>query len=542
MMRGTNEEKRWNVLWQQLQSRVGKVELVPSLWYGLALITVTALYFGSGRLGLSLGAVSGFAALIWLPSGLSVAALFLWGFRLWPAVTLGAFFVNLFTGAPWPVAVGISIGNTLEAVVTTALLKREKVRPNLESQYDVLVLALLAAPIGATISATVGVGSLWVGRVIVWPSVFATWGAWWLGDMISLLLLTPLLLTWSTLPQGRTSHKRLLELGIISMLVLGVGLYVFLGALHAAQKGYTITYLVFPPLIWAALRFGPRGATGALAVLSGIAVVGTVEDNSPFSSRDLSTELLSLQFFMGTTAVTILMMAAVMTERNILEQRKDEFIGMASHELRTPLTSLQGYAQLLHRQLAGMEQPRTLHALTTMETQIRRISQLITDLLDLSKIQTGKLTFREEAVDVDALVREVVEQLQQTSTRHKLVIDGSAPGIISGDRERLGQVLSNLLTNAIKYSPQAEQVIVRLAATREGLTVGVQDFGIGIPKGELERVFEQFYRIAKHERTATGLGIGLSIAYKIIEHHGGRLWVESVEGRGSTFSFWLPWQ
>jgi signal transduction histidine kinase len=230
-----------------------------------------------------------------------------------------------------------------------------------------------------------------------------------------------------------------------------------------------------------------------------------------------------------------------MAERCALEQRKDEFISMASHELRTPLTCLQGYTQLLHRQLAGSDHPRALHALATMETQTKRLSRLIADLLDLSKIQAGKLTFAEETVDMDTLVHEVAEQVQQTSQEHQITIEGNTSGTIVGDRERLGQVLGNLLTNAIKYSPEAERIIIRLTSTAEYLTVSVQDFGIGIPTREQEKIFERFYRVAgRHRQTAAGLGIGLTIAHQIIEHYKGKLWVESVEGQGSTFSFSLP--
>jgi integral membrane sensor domain MASE1 len=121
-----------------------------------------------------------------------VAALFLWGSGLWPGITLGAFLVNLFMGAPLLVAVGMGVGNTLEALVCTALLKRHKVRPALDSLHDVLILVLLAVPIGALVSATLGVGSLWLGGVIIWSSVPVTWSTWWLGDMISLLLVTPI--------------------------------------------------------------------------------------------------------------------------------------------------------------------------------------------------------------------------------------------------------------------------------------------------------------------------------------------------------------
>ena len=145
-----------------------------------------------------------------------------------------------------------------------------------------------------------------------------------------------------------------------------------------------------------------------------------------------------------------------------------------------------------------------------------------------------------EAVDVDELVREVVENLQPTTT-HRLLIEGVTQLIISGDRYRLGQVLMNLLTNAIKYSPQAEMVVVSVVQTRDTLTVSVQDFGIGIAQSHQEKLFERFYRVySEKDQTYPGLGIGLYIAHEIVQRHGGKMWVDSVEGKGSTFSFSLP--
>jgi len=434
------------------------------------------------------------------------------------------------------------VGNTLEALVCTALLKRKEVRPALESLHDVLVLVLLAAPISALISATLGVGSLSLGRVIVWSAAPVTWSTWWLGDMTSLVLVTPLLLTWSMWPQATPSRNRPIELGLLSVSVLVVGLFVFLGLLHPTHWEYPVTHLVFPVLIWVALRFGPRGATAVLATFAALAIVGTIHGVSPFSTGSLWLRLLSLQSFMGITAATTLILAATVAERHALEQRKDEFISLASHELRTPLACMLGYTQLLQSKFAGSDHSSALRTLAIIETQAEKLSRLIADLLDLSKIKAGKLTFREESVDVDALVRQVAEQLQQSSTQHQISIEGSAPGTIIGDRERLGQVLNNLLTNAMKYSPQAEQIIVHLSSTDEGLTVSVQDFGIGIPTTEQEKVFERFYRAPGEQmRTAGGLGIGLFIAHQIIEHYKGKLWVESVEGQGATFSFSLPW-
>ncbi len=505
------------------------------------ILALFAIYFATARLGLSIDAVSRFATLVWLPSGIAVAALLLFGYRLWPGIILGAFLVNLFNGAPPFVALGIGIGNTLEALVATYLLKRNGFSLALDRLRDVLVLVLLAIPLSAMISATIGVSSLFLGKVIAFASYYPTWRAWWIGDMVSILMVTPFLLIWSTWPHGKVSGKRFAEIGILAVFVLAVGLIVFLGLLETDQRSYSMTYLVFPPLIWASLRFGPRGAISAIFALSILAIIGTVQGVASFSTGRLSQSLFFLQSFMGIIAVTTMILAAVMAERRELEQRKDEFIRMASHELKTPLTSLQGYTELLHKKFAGLGNQEVLLYLSRMVTQIGKLSKLIADMLDISKIQAGKLAFAEEAVDVDELVREVVENLLHTTAQHQISIEGRAQQEIVGDKERLGQVLINLITNAMKYSPRAERIIVHLTHTDETLTVSVQDFGIGIPKAHQEKVFEQFYRVgSSQDRTYPGLGIGLYIAHQIIKRHGGKMWVESVEGQGSIFFFSLP--
>jgi signal transduction histidine kinase len=505
------------------------------------IVILFAIYFGTARFGLSLDAISRFATLVWFPSGLAVAALLLFGYRLWPGILIGAFLVNLFNGAPLFVALGIGIGNTLEALVGTYLLKRNKVSYTVDHLRDVLVLVLLAIPLSSLISATFGASSLLLGKVIAFSAYYPTWSAWWIGDMISILILTPFILTWSTWPRGKVSAKRMAEMCILTVFVLAVGLIVFLGLLHPDQRSYSLTYLVFPPLIWAALRFSPRGVLAAILALSTFAIIGTIQGLSSFSMSGPGDGLVLLQSFMGIIAITSLILAAVMAERRELALRKDEFISMAGHELRTPLTSLQGYTELLHRKFAQQGNQEAQSYLAKMAMQINRLSRLIDDLLDISKIQAGKITFAEEAVDVDALVNEVVENLQQTASQHQISIEGRAQREIVGDRERLGQVVINLITNAIKYSPGAERITVHLACTPDTLTVSVQDFGIGIPKAQQEKVFERFYRVYSDQtRTSSGLGIGLYIAHQIIEQHNGKMWVESVEGQGSTFSFSLP--
>lgn len=227
-------------------------------------------------------------------------------------------------------------------------------------------------------------------------------------------------------------------------------------------------------------------------------------------------------------------------EQKELEQRKDDFISMASHELKTPLTVLTIYTQLLRERFKAEDRQDVVLQLSKINDQINNLSRLVVDLLDVSRMQADKLELVQESVDIDELVREVIESLQPTTT-HQLLIEGEVHRTITGDRNRLMQVLMNVLTNAIKYSPRADSVVTRVTHTDNALTVSVQDFGIGIARSHQPRLFERFYRVSGEKgQTYPGLGLGLYIAYEIIQRHGGKMWVESVEGQGSTFSFSLP--
>jgi PAS domain S-box-containing protein len=227
--------------------------------------------------------------------------------------------------------------------------------------------------------------------------------------------------------------------------------------------------------------------------------------------------------------------------RKELEQRKDNFISMASHELRNPLTALKLQTTLLRRQLARQDILDRVSALTSMETQINRINRLVEELLDVSKIQAGRLEYIWGPVDLDALLREIAEPLQQTSPGHRILLQGSVGTTLIGDRDRLGQVFSNLLSNAIKYSPNAETVEVNLSASEEAVTIRVRDHGLGIPREQRDKIFERFYRAdGPKQKGIPGLGMGLYIVAEIVKQHGGTITVESSVGQGSAFIVTLP--
>ncbi|HEX2914522.1 MAG TPA: ATP-binding protein [Chloroflexia bacterium] len=228
------------------------------------------------------------------------------------------------------------------------------------------------------------------------------------------------------------------------------------------------------------------------------------------------------------------------TERLELEQRRDEFIGIASHELKTPLTSVKGYVQLLERMLSGSDNDKARLYFAKTNIYIDRLNSLIADLLDVSRVQAGKLQFNLSEFDFDELVKEGVDSIQPTATHHKIELVGKAGTTVVGDRNRLEQVLTNLLTNAIKYSPQADRVVVSVSKNQDSVEVAVQDFGIGISRENQAKIFERFYRVESSARGFSGLGIGLYISSEIINRHNGTLSVESEEGKGSIFTFTLP--
>ena len=236
-----------------------------------------------------------------------------------------------------------------------------------------------------------------------------------------------------------------------------------------------------------------------------------------------------------------------------LDRTKSQFLSMASHELKTPITAMSGFLQVGLRRIRRLleddsteEQIRTgmrgvLDQLDVVYRQTGKLARLIDELLDVSRIQTGRIEFRYGDVDVGELAQEVVTRIQLTTATHEISVKNGETGQIVADRDHLEQVLNNLLTNAIKYSPGGGPIAVEVARVDEGVRIAVSDRGIGVPEKELDAIFGLFYRSPdRAARDAAGMGLGLYISREIVARHGGRIWVESVPSQGSTFYVLLP--
>lgn len=803
------------------------------LSYPLLLLVVTATYFGSAELGLSQAFLHANVSPVWPPTGLAIAAVWLLGYRISPAILLGALLANLATPVPIATASGIAVGNTLEAVSAVFLLRRfVGLRKPFYRVQDTVSFVLVTGTLSTIVSATIGNISLCLGGAAAWANFGPLWLTWWLGDGVGALVVAPLLLTWIEKPSERWTLPQLAEAVLLLVSLSIIAAMVFGGWLLPKLASYPLEHLIVPFLLWAAFRFGPRGAATTIAVLSGIAVWGTRRGYGPFAAHSPNESLLLLQVFIAAVAITTLVLAAIVTERKRTEEAlrakeaqlrlitditpvmltqcsrerryrfanrayaevfglkpeqivgkpipeiiggeayettrpyvervlqgqaveyeteisypqagrrfmrvaygpdcdahgnvigwvaslsditdrqraeaqikqlnaelqrrveefqalidtasvgiavamdpecnhiwgnpefahmlgidpqqnlsksgpaggelpfkvfrngqevspadlpmqracregrevldeelaivrgdgkmiyelcratplrdeqgrvrgcigvflditerkqveeereqllarerealaeaeaasrvKDEFLATVSHELRTPLNSMLGWAQLLR---AGqLDKPNAARGLETIERNAKAQAQLIDDLLDVSRIITGKLRLNIYPVEFTDIIRAAIDMVRPAASAKAIQLEfGMRPATssVSGDPDRLQQVVWNLLSNAIKFTPKGGRVEIRLERKGANAQLTVTDTGEGISQEFLPYVFDRF-RQADSSRTRRhgGLGLGLAIVRHLIEMHGGSVEAYSAgENRGATFTVTLP--
>ena len=289
----------------------------PGLRTLTAILVLAACYFCAGKLGLSWAYVHASASAIWPASGLALAALLLWGSRLWPGIFLGAFLVNITTEGSLATTLGIAAGNTLEALVGTWGINRFANGARVfERARNTFKFVLIAAILSTAISATFGVTSLTLGGFAHWNQYAAIWLTWWLGDAVGNLIVAPFLLILMTEPYPRANPSRLIEAAGLLLTLILLGYLTFLW-----NAGFNAEYVMVLPLLWAAFRFGQRGAVTSALIVAVIAVMATLTGVGPFVHANPNESLLHLQAFMGTIAIAALVLAAVVSEGRRAEQR-----------------------------------------------------------------------------------------------------------------------------------------------------------------------------------------------------------------------------
>jgi len=229
------------------------------------------------------------------------------------------------------------------------------------------------------------------------------------------------------------------------------------------------------------------------------------------------------------------------TESKQDELRKNDFIGMVSHELKTPLTSLTAIVQVANSKLKNSEDKFLAGAMEKANIQVKKMSNMINGFLNISRLESGKILIEKQKFEIDELIREIIDDAQVTTVSHTITLTACSPIEIDADRDKIGSVISNLLTNAIKYSPRNQGITVTCTKTDDVLQVSVKDEGMGIKEQDIDKLFDRYYRVeSKNTTHISGFGIGLYLSAEIIQRHNGKIWAESETGVGSTFYFTLP--
>lgn len=523
----------------------------------IRIVGIAVVYALLARVGLLLDPVGGFATVVWAPTGVAIAAVLLGGWWMAAGVWIGAFVANLITGAPAATAFLIGVGNTLEALLAVALLRRVPwFNQRLERVNDALIFALVAA-VAPVISASVGVAALRSADLVGAAEVWRAWRAWWLGDAIGALIVAPLILAWG-LHGLRDLASRVAEAVALFAALAAVSLIVFFAQTPLQGTSFLQAYLVFPLLIWSTTRFTLRGAVTAILVTCVLAVAGTARGEGPFVEPRLHDSLFALQSFMGIVALSFLILAAALAEREQAmtlatrslvaaaeaNRAKSDFLASMSHELRTPLNAISGYAQMLEMDIPGALTGERREAVARIQANQRHLASLVDDMLSFTGAEAGRLVVRPttfRAAESIQAVRPFVEPFaaQKGVTLRVAAVNDAV--FVYADPDRLRQILVNLAMNAIKYTEPGGTVELSVVDAGDDAFFIVSDNGIGIPDQLLSRVFEPFFQVDHgHTRRYPGVGLGLTISRDLARAMGGEVRLVSEVAKGTIATVVLP--
>jgi two-component sensor histidine kinase/integral membrane sensor domain MASE1 len=496
----------------------------PDLLHGhtrhaLWLVVVALGYFAAAKLGLSLAFATKQVTALWPPTGLALAALLLGGYRVWPAIWVAAFAINATIGDSMLVAAGLAVGNTLGPVAAAAGLRRFADFDNsLGTVRDVLALVVIGAGLGMAITATSGVANLALGGVIPWSAYASVWWVWWVGDAMGVVVVAPLVLSWAARPRLDLDAARLLELGLLFLGLVIAGFLALVGTSSNTSTPFQLQYAVFPFIMWMGLRFGARETTAAVALVTGLAVWGAIQDRGPFTVGNLDQRLILLEMFMAVAALTGLILSAVTAERSqaqwALQQANDDLerrvvertaeLAQADRLVRASLrekevllqeihhrvkNNLQVISSLINMQARAFNGEAGRAALEECQARVQTISLIHEKLYQASDYSR---------VPFDDYVRTLADNVFMTGGGLRgnlaLKLDLEEVSLPMDKAIPCGLILNELMTNTLKHAfpddrPGTISVALRRTSDRE-MVVSVADDGTGAEPGSAAESFD----------------------------------------------------
>lgn len=663
------------------------------------ILFLAACYFIVGKFSLMLAISPGFASAIWPPSGIALAALVWWDYWLWPGIWLGAFLLNSWVSLPqssplvsFTTAFCIATGSTLQALLGCYLIRRFIGSKAIFAEAQRVFKFVGIVVLSVFIASTFGVTALSLFGLVSWGDYAYTWGTWWMGDLVGIILFTPLILICLTPQRFQWGVWRMLEFFLLAVLLGFASLLIFGGYIPLSKENYPIAYPLILFMLWIAFRFSQREIVVATFYISLLALWGTAKGVGPFYKGSLNDSLLFMQSFMAIISITVLVLSATLTERKefeeavqkerdqaqqylniagvlivaldtegritLINQRgceclgyskaeiighnwfdvclpprirgpakstfhrqmigeidpveyfespiinksgeerlmafhnslikgqagqkigmlfsgeditdrkraeeekirflkeqeelnslkeserlRDEFLSVISHELRTPLNAIEGFSSIMNDEITGTLNEDQHDLLEKILRASDRMLSLINDILDFARMRSGKFSVSKEPTSYPSLVKDVVDSLLPLvkAKRLELTTNIQVPVEVNIDRQRISQVLTNLLANSIKFTPEGGQIVVRAFIVDKNLVTEVQDNGIGINPEDIKKLFIPFIQLTAFRKA--GSGLGLSISKALVEAHGGNISAQSLGlGKGATFRFSLPLQ
>ncbi|WP_187435752.1 MASE1 domain-containing protein [Bradyrhizobium hipponense] len=528
------------------------------------LVAIGVIYFALAKGGLALASIHPSATPIWPPTGVALAAVLLWGYRTWPAIFTAAVIANATTAGSVATAIAIATGNSLEAVVGAYLINLWSSGCNtFSTPNSVAKFALICFVIATPISASIGLTSLATAGYIE-PTNFAdAWVTWWLGDAAGALVIAPVIVLWASSNDYAFDRNEFLETVGVLATAAAVGLIAFSPLIEQSPSRNPLGFLAILPMLWAALRRGPRDTATVALVLAGMTIWGTLTGGGPFTTANLNVSFLLVLMFLISITVPSLLLSADVEVRKKAEERlrraqidlerkvaertqqlelanaaKSRFFAMASHDLRQPLHALGLFVAQLRTPLKSGERTKTIEQIDATR---KEMDEMFNSLLDISRLDAGILTPKITEFPIARLLQ-TIETRFDRATREKglrLRVRRSDAWVRS-DAMLLERILLNLVSNAVRYTLRGG-VIVGCRRRGEMLRIEVWDSGPGIPEDQKQNIFGEFFRVpAPEPNRYGGLGLGLAIVdrLRLLLNH--QIDLASTVGRGSRFAILVP--
>jgi signal transduction histidine kinase len=491
------------------------------------------------------------ASVFWAPTGIALGGVLVFGQRVWPAIALGVFLVDGYVLHNLSVATSMAVGNTVEALLGAHLITKIMQRKHfslstgkISESSGAIALLLLAATVAPIFSATFGTVSQLLAHTLSLSASPLIWFTWWVENYLGILAVTPAILVIFENPPSR-AQGAILEAILCGVLLWALGILVFGIGMTPLFQGYPLEYLLLPALWWAAFRFGIAGVSFSVFSLVLLATYGTRFGFGPLNGLHTSISVLFLQLFLISNSITAFFLAGILADRDRINhdlknsnRDLEYFASMASHDLREPIRSIQGFSTLLSRRCGTKLDEEENEYLRLIISSSKRLHSLTGALLDYSRVHQ-QLDFK--STPLDAVLKSVLTDLSESVHETKATITFCPLPTVKCDQTLIALVFQNLVANAIKFHGENPPVINISCKTRErDHLFCVSDFGIGVSEAAQKNVFGFFQRAEHGGKPHPGVGLGLAICKRMIEVHGGQIWMTSKPSLGSNFYFTLP--